>query len=255
MFFILNLHYFLGILGILGTVLKDIDILVQTCNSFIIMPRGPRFIFENAFYHVFNRGVNKQSIFFSEKDYLVFLKKLRELKKKYDHSIYCVCLMPNHFHISIQTRKSPISKIMSSLTTSYSMYFNRTYGRVGPVFQNRFKSILIENDAYFLKLSQYIYLNPVKAGLVKDPILYKFSSMREAVGKEPVNLLDEDIVRLAGETVKSQKDYERFIYDGISENLSEIDTLFEKEEAVLGTSKFSTMAKKKYLRRRSKKHI
>ena len=217
------------------------------------MPRGPRFIFENAFYHVFNRGVNKQPIFLSEKDYLFFLKKVRELKKKYDHSIYCVCLMPNHFHISTQTRKSPISKIMSSLTTSYSMYFNRTYNRVGPVFQNRFKSILIENNEYFLKLSQYIYLNPVNAGLVNDPMLYRFSSIREAVGKEPLSLLDEDIIRLAGETKGTQKAYEKLIYDGILEDLSEIDRLFEKEEAVFGTSKFSTMAKKKYLRRKNKR--
>jgi len=143
---------------------------------------------------------------------------------------------------------------MSSLTTSYSMYFNRTYKRVGPVFQNRFKSILIENNEYFLKLSQYIYLNPVNAGLVKDPMLYKFSSMREAVGKEPFSLLDEDIVRLVGETKRTQKAYEKFIYDGISENLTEIDILFEKEEAVFGTNKFSTMANKKYMRRKNKNY-
>ena len=236
-----------------GTVLRSIDISTQICNSFL-MPRGPRFIFENAFYHVFNRGVNKQPIFLSERDYLFFLKKLKELKKKYDHSIYCVCLMPNHFHISIQTRKSPISKIMSSLTTSYSMYFNRTYKRVGPVFQNRFKSILIENNEYFLKLSQYIYLNPVSAGLVSDPMLYKFSSIREAVGKEPASLLDEDIIRLVGEIKRTQKAYEKFIYDGILENLSKIDRLFEKEEAVFGTNKFSTMANKKYLRRKNKNY-
>lgn len=108
---------------------------------------------------------------------------------------------------------------MSSLTTSYSMYFNRTYKRVGPVFQNRFKSILIENNEYFLKLSQYIYLNPVSAGLVSDPMLYKFSSIREAVGKEPASLLDEDIIRLVGEIKRTQKAYEKFIYDGILENL------------------------------------
>lgn len=214
------------------------------------MPRGPRFIFQNAFYHVFNRGINKQPIFLSDIDYLFFLGKLHDLKRKFDHSLYAFCLMPNHFHISIQTRKTPISKIMASLATSYSMYFNRTYSHFGPVFQNRFKSILIENDPYFLKLSQYIYLNPVKAGLVKDPLEYKYSSIREVLGREPLHFLDEDVVRLIGETEGSRKKYEKFIYDGIKEDGREIEELFGKEEAVFGTNRFSTFAQKKYIRRR-----
>ena len=217
------------------------------------MPRGPRFVFQNAFYHVFNRGLNKQPIFLSEADYYFFLDKLHNLKKKYDYSIYAFCLMPNHFHISIQTRKASISKIMASLTTSYSMYFNRTYNHFGPVFQNRFKSILIEKDSYFLKLSQYIYLNPVKAKLVKDPAAYPFSSIKEALSKEPLHFLNQDIVRLIGETKGSQKKYEKFIYSGIDEDMTEIEQLFDKEEAILGTNKFRTLAQKKYLRRRFKK--
>lgn len=218
------------------------------------MPRGPRFAFENAFYHVFNRGVNKQQVFFDESDYLFFLKKLWELKtkKSFDHSIYAYCLMPNHFHISIQTRKIPISKIMASLSTSYSLYFNHKHERVGPVFQNRFKSILVENDSYFRKLGQYIYLNPVRAGLVQDPMEYQFSSIREAVGRESLRFLDSDIVRLVGETDQSRKEFEQFIYDGLLEDFEEIERLFEKEEATLGTQRFSVLAKKKYLRRRKR---
>lgn len=216
------------------------------------MPRGPRFVFENAFYHVFNRGINKQEIFLSENDYYFFLKKLRELKYKYDHSIYAFCLMPNHFHISIQTRKTSISRIMSSLVTSFSMYFNRTYNHFGSVFQNRFKSILIENNSYFRRLSQYIYLNPVRAGIVNDPAKYKFSSLKEALGREPLYLLDKDIVRLVGETEKERQEYEKFIYEGVAEDYSDIESLFEKEEAILGKSRFYSLSQKKYLRRRNK---
>ncbi len=218
------------------------------------MPRGPRFVFQNAFYHVFNRGINKQPIFLSETDYHFFLDKLHNLKKKYDHSIYAFCLMPNHFHISIQTRKASISKIMASLSTSYSMYFNRTYNHFGPIFQNRFKSILVENDSYFIQLSQYIYLNPVQAKLAEDPASYPFSSIKEALGKKPLYFLDQDIVRLIGETKGSQKEYEKFIYSGIDQDTTEIEKLFEKEEATLGTNKFRTFAQKKYFRRRSKKN-
>lgn len=217
------------------------------------MPRGSRFVFKNAFYHVFNRGINKQPIFLQEEDYLFFLKKLQEIKLKYDHSIYASCLMPNHFHISIQTRKIPISTILASLTTSYSMYFNRTYSHFGHVFQNRYKSILIENNSYFFKLSQYIYLNPVRDGLVDNPIDYNFSSIREALGKEPLRILDDDIVRLIGETKGSQKEYEKFIYGGIEEDFSEIEQLFEKEEVVMGTNKFATFAQKKYIRRKNRR--
>lgn len=216
------------------------------------MPRSPRFIFQNAFYHVFNRGINKQEIFFDENDYKFFLKKLLGLKKKYDHSVYAYCLMPNHFHISIQTRRIPISKIMASLTTSFSMYFNNKYEHYGPVFQNRFKSILIENDTYFLGLSRYIYLNPVKARIVSDPVLYQFSSIRESLGDEPLHVLDQDITRLTGDTDKSRKAYRQFIYDGIKQDLTEYDQFFEKEDNVLGSDRFSTMAQKKYLRRRQK---
>ena len=216
------------------------------------MPRGARFVFTDAFYHVFNRGINKQPIFISEPDYQFFLRKLDDLKNKYDHSLYAFCLMPNHFHISIQTRKVPISKIMASLGTSYSMYFNRKYEHFGPVFQNRFKSILIENDSYFLKLSQYIYLNPVKANLAKNPLDYKYSSIREALGKEQLHFLDKNIIRLIGKTENSRKEYEKFIINGISEDLSAIEKLFEKEEAVMGNVKFATYAQKKYMRAKTK---
>ena len=216
------------------------------------MPRAPRFVFQNAFYHVFNRGVNKQPIFFSPYDYTFFLKKLSQLKGKYDHSLYAYCLMPNHFHLSIQTRKTPISKIMSSLTTSYSMYVNRTYSRVGPVFQNRFRSILIENDSYFLELSRYIYLNPVKARLVSDPMRYQYSGIREALGEDALALLDSDIVRLVGETQGSKQKYKQFLYEGIKEDVSDIERLFEQEGSVFGSNRFSTLAQKKYLRRKNK---
>ncbi len=216
------------------------------------MPRGPRFAFQNAFYHVFNRGINKQDIFLADEDYEFFLSKLYALRRKYDHSIYAMCLMPNHFHISVQTRKTPISKIMSSLTTSYSMYFNHKYQHFGPVFQNRFKSILIENDSYFLELSRYIYLNPVKARLVQDPAMYRYTSLREALGKEPLHFLDQDVLRLIGDTENSRKNYQEFVYEGINKDLGDIGRLFETEEAVLRSNRFSTLAQKKYLRRKTK---
>ena len=213
------------------------------------MPRSPRLAFQNTFYHVFNRGINKQPIFLSDDDYKFFLSKLSHLKDKYDHSIYAYCVMPNHFHLSIQTRKMPISKIMSSLTTSYSMYFNKKYKHFGPVFQNRFKSLLIQNDSYFFQLSQYIYLNPVKDRLVNNPVEYPYSGLQEALGKTPLFILDSDITRLIGETPQSIKSYKEFIYSGLSDQKTEtIERLFENE-SILGSNNFNTSVQKRYLKR------
>ncbi len=216
------------------------------------MPRGPRLAFENSFLHVFNRGINKQEIFLNATDYVFFFEKVSQLKKKYDHSIYAICLLPNHFHVSIQTRKVPINKIMSSLTTSYSMYFNRTHKHTGPVFQNRYKSILIENDNYFIQLSRYVYLNPLKAGLVDDPLDYPYSSFAETVGEKPLKLLDNDIIRLIGDTKKTQEEYKKFVYEGISENLDEFESLFNREEAVLGSNEFNRRSIYKYTHKKRK---
>lgn len=215
------------------------------------MPRGARLAFPNAFYHVFNRGINKQPIFINDQDYWFFLEKLRQLQSKYDHSVYAYCLMPNHFHLSLRTRKVSVSKIMSSLATSYSIYFNRTYGHFGSIFQNRFKSILIENDHYFLALARYIYLNPVKSSLVSDPLDYPYSSIREALKKEPLKILNQDQADLISQTPKGIAGFKEFIYGGIKEEMPEIKRLFEKEEAVFGSEAFNTRSQKKYYRRKN----
>lgn len=215
------------------------------------MPRGARLVFENSFYHVFNRGANKQSIFLDRQDYLFFIKKLRCLKQKYDYSIYAYCLMPNHYHLSIRTRKISISKIIAALATSYAVYFNHRYHRSGPIFQNRFKSILIENDSYFLQLARYIYLNPVRAKLIKNPLMYPYSGLKEALKKSPLTILDADIIRLIGESFTSIKQFEEFVSAGMKEE-TDIGLLFHEEESVFGTSHFATIAKRKYVRHKKK---
>ena len=158
--------------------------------------------------------------------------------------------MPNHFHLSIQTRNSPISKIMASISTSYSMYFNHKYRHFGPIFQNRFKSILIENDDYFVQLSRYIYLNPVKDGLTNDPANYKYSSFLEAVREKPLKFLDTNIEKLIGQTSQSLKIYKKFIYEGVNNfsQLSEIDQIFNKDEQSFGSRRFRTFVSRKSYR-------
>jgi len=144
----------------------------------------------DSYYHIYNRGVEKRIIFEDEQDYKVFLNYLKEylspppdplkfiksftlqgisfkgvprLPKNYYEKVELLayCLMPNHFHLFLyQKDKHDIEKFMRSLLTRYSMYFNKKYDRVGPLFQGPYKAVLITDDIYFLHLSRYIHLNP-----------------------------------------------------------------------------------------------
>ncbi len=154
-----------------------------------------------AIVHVFNRGNNREKIFYDQSDYKAFLfrvglalgiepeilkkenltsipySRIRINADKNNFKLYAFCLMPNHFHLLIeQVGDVSVSKLISQICTSYSMYINKKYKRVGHVFQERFKSVLVENNAQLMWLSSYIHMNPVKDGLVKYPSEYKWSS-------------------------------------------------------------------------------
>jgi putative transposase len=156
-------------------------------------------------YHVYNRGVNKENIFLTKKDYEVFLHRLWENlfpklvnKKKVSwkekrrkmlppnsFDLISYCLMPNHFHLLIQQKTDlPVTKLISKICTSYSMCFNKAHKRVGAVFQDQFKSVPIENNEQLLWTSYYIHKNPLEANLVKDLKDYRWSSYQEYFGEE-----------------------------------------------------------------------
>src|SRR3989344_5099105 len=143
------------------------------------MPRYPRIASDNLFYHIYSRGVEKRKIFIDTRDYQKFLDYLIKYKRQFDWIIYCYCLMPNHFHLLVQSQHDKLGQIMRSMLTAYSVYFNMKYKRVGPLFSGRYKSIICQDDAYLLQVSKYIHLNPVKAHLSSKPSDYDFSSYRE----------------------------------------------------------------------------
>lgn len=162
------------------------------------MPIRKTSFFENGFYHVYNRGVEKREIFLDDKDYQSFLgilkvylepeikrdktilqgRALERIKKHSlasEISLVAYCLMPNHFHLMLQQRTaSAITNLMRRVMTAYSMYFNRRYERVGSLFQGRFKAKEVTNDEYLLHLTRYIHRNPVEAKIVKIQALSKF---------------------------------------------------------------------------------
>ena len=128
------------------------------------------------FYHIYNRGVDKRNIFIEDRDYIRFLRILsvfnnverccsfhRGPSSQKLVGVLCYCLMPNHFHLILTPLvENGIQKFMRKVGTGYAMYFNEKYKRTGSLFENRYKAILIDSDSYFLHLTRYIHLNPVK---------------------------------------------------------------------------------------------
>lgn len=183
---------------------------------------------ENSFYHIYNRGVEKRTIFQDEQDYLVLLHYLKIylsspdllLPYKGDSFVFvkpprqrplnnfhqkiflaAYCLMPNHFHLLIKQKPSDgIDKFMHSLGTKYVQYFNKRHQRVGPLFQNTYKAILIETDEQLLHLSRYIHLNPIKDSnkevslqrSLQRSLLNSYSSYADYLGKRKTKWLQPD---------------------------------------------------------------
>ena len=218
------------------------------------MPRTARITFPNAFHHILNRGAGGQKIFLEPRDYQRFLEKLEELGRRFDHLVFAYVLMPTHFHLLVQVKKTPLGKIMSCLQTSHAVYFAKKYGHSGPLFQSRFKSLLCDKDEYFLELSRYILLNPLRAGLVKKLEDYPWSSYQELFGSSSFKIIDrEEIKRLVGEGKKAWEFYHQFISQSPEELMrkeEEVESALDKRREFLGDSYFVTRKQRQFLRMR-----
>lgn len=140
------------------------------------MSRPLRIEFDGAYYHVLSRGNNRCSIFHTEEDYKTFLELLEELSDRFLITVYAYVLMGNHYHLLLRTNQGNLSKAMQWIGTAYTRRFNIRNKQSGHLFQGRFKSILVEDESYFLSLSCYIHRNPLRAGMVKRLIDYQWSS-------------------------------------------------------------------------------
>lgn len=188
------------------------------------MPRIARQISKTNVYHTMIRGNDKQDIFLDEQDYYKFLKEVKNTKIKYKYQLYAYCLMPNHAHLVIHDKEEKLSKIVQSLTISYSEYFNKKYERIGHLFQNRFLSKNVENREYLLELCRYIHQNPVKAKieLIEK---YQWSSYREYI-YNPSLIDSEQVFKFFGrnknEAIKGFIEFHKF-------NIDEANDLLEYE--------------------------
>lgn len=150
------------------------------------MPRKARERSITGIYHIMMRGINRQNIFEDEEDCERFIQALKQYKEKCGYKIYAYCLMGNHLHILMKVGNEPLEQIMRRICGSYVYWYNWKYGRIGNLFQDRFKSEPVENDIYFLTVMRYIHQNPIKAGISAKVEDYKWSSYSEYISKPKV---------------------------------------------------------------------
>lgn len=162
------------------------------------MPRLARQKSETGFYHILLRGVGRQNIFVDDEDKQRFLETLERYKKELNFELHAYCLMGNHVHLLIKDVSNQLDQIMKKIAGSYAYYFNRKHERVGHLFQDRFKSEVIQDDLYYLTVLRYIHQNPLKAGISKME-RYPFSSYGEYVGNSKITDKNFAVALLGGE--------------------------------------------------------
>ncbi len=170
-------------------------------------PRKTTFI-PGHYYHLYNRGNNRQNIFFERDNYLFFLRQFRHYLVERTLYVHTYCLMPNHYHFLICLRENDLSEQMQRFTLSYTKAMNRRYQQCGSLFQGRFQAICVDKADYLIHLSRYIHLNPVKAGLVKHPEDWEYSSYLEYVDLRQGTLPSVDKVR---QQVGTAQAYQAFV--------------------------------------------
>lgn len=151
------------------------------------MPRMARKSLETSFFHIMVQGMNKEYIFNSRNDKDKYLYIINKYKDEYNVELLSYCIMDNHAHLLIYTEQtSDMSKFMHSVNCSYSVYYNKINDRVGYVFRDRYKSEPIYKENYLLKCINYIHMNPVKAGIVRDAKEYNYSSCNQYIKNEGI---------------------------------------------------------------------
>jgi putative transposase len=184
------------------------------------MPRQSRIDFSGLLHHVIVRGIEKRSIFLDDQDREEFLSRLSRLLVETETDCFAWALLDSHFHLLLQPNTIKLSHFMRRLLTGYAVVFNRRHNRVGHLFQNRYKSIVCDGDAYLLELVRYIHLNPLRAGIVETAESlknYPWCGHRELLGGTSRSLIAENkILPLFSKRPKAARQlYYRFIVDGV----------------------------------------
>jgi putative transposase len=209
------------------------------------MARRTRIEFKDALYHVITRCNQTQNAFQNSDDFSRYLTLLSVYKERYGFILHSYVLMNNHVHILIETPKAPLSKIMQGINQSYTMYFNRKYGKVGHLFQGRYKAILCDRDRYQLSLVKYIHLNPVRAGIVEAPEEYPWSSHQSYLQQDnKTSVVDtESVLGMLSED-KRAANYLYIAFMGADVSIPREDVYRTVEQRILGDEHFIEKVRK-----------
>jgi len=181
------------------------------------MARPLRLEFTGALYHVTSRGDRREPIYEGDEDRAAFLSVLSSVVGRFNWLVHAYCLMGNHYHLLIETPDGNLSKGMRQLNGVYTQYSNRRHGRVGHLFQGRYKAILVQKESYLLEVSRYIVLNPVRASMVRSAGDWPWSSYRATAGRliSPDWLTTAWVLSAFGErSSEAQFTYRRFVSEG-----------------------------------------
>ncbi|MBS1561157.1 MAG: transposase [Bacteroidetes bacterium] len=138
---------------------------------------------QGEYYHVYNRGACKMTLYHSPDSYILFLKLATKYAKKYRISLIAICLMPNHFHLVVRVdEEGQLDMFMQMLCGVFSRKQNELLRRTGTIYEGRYQIRHVRDDAYFKTLCRYVHRNPVKAGLVDHPLKWKYSNYAEVIG-------------------------------------------------------------------------
>jgi putative transposase len=183
------------------------------------MPRQARIDAPGALHHIIVRGIERRKIFNDDKDRYDFLSRLGDILEQTQTACYAWALIPNHFHLLLRTGAYPVATVMRRLLTGHAVGYNRRHKRHGHLFQNRYKSILCQEETYFLELVRYIHLNPLRARLVKDLdtlAKYAFSGHGVIMGKHQQSWQHSDqvLAHFDRQIKAARNKYAAFVADG-----------------------------------------
>ena len=182
------------------------------------MSRPIRIEFEGALYHVTSRGDRREAIYEDDGDRRQFLETLGQVAVDFNWVCHAYCLMDNHYHLVIETPDGNLSKGMRQLNGVFTQYSNRRHRRSGHLFQGRFKAILVDRDGYLLELARYVVLNPVRAGMVRAPRQWPWSSYRAMIGEQdspPWLATDALLAAFGKRRSNAVRRYVKFVAQGV----------------------------------------